>query len=75
MTTINDLTQSGGVSGADSLPIYSSENSATRRVTADQLAIYSLSNGNPIVGISVDMPTKTMLLTFFDGQEVAVELP
>lgn len=75
MTTINQLTQDGEVSGADSVPIYSAANSSTRRITADQIAIYTLSKGNPIVSIAVDVPTKVMTLTFFDGTTQSVTLP
>lgn len=75
MTTINDLTQEGDVSGSDSIPIYSASNSSTRRITANQMAIYTLSQGNPIVGISVDVPTKVMTVSFFDGSRQAIQLP
>lgn len=75
MPTINQLTQDGEVSGADSVPIYSAANSSTRRITADQIAIYTLSKGNPIVSIAVDVPTKVMTLTFFDGTAQGITLP
>lgn len=75
MPTINQLTQDGEVSGADSVPIYSAANSSTRRITADQIATYTLSKGNPIVSISVNYATKVMALTFFDGTAQSITLP
>ncbi len=75
MTTINQLTQDGEFSGADSVPIYSAANSSVRRITADQMAIYAISKGNPIVSIAVDVPTRVMTITFFDGTTQGITLP